>query len=136
MLGTFDLSRVLILYLVWHYTQALHDLFSLIADGFRFIIHFFSIRLLTRTFFAPWRRLHEEAPKGIAHVADFLAAKTVNTIMRCVGILVRASVLLMGLATLASFLCLSIVLFFCWLFLPLSVGALVMTGFSYLSGIF
>jgi hypothetical protein len=135
MMASFDISRVLILYIVWHYTRALYDLFAIWSDGLRFILHFFSISLLLRTFFSPWRRLHEENRGGLLNISDFIAAKTVNLIMRCVGMVMRLLVISAGLIAFAVFFGMGIFMFFCWLFLPLGVAALSVVGVSYLLGI-
>lgn len=135
MIRSFDISRVLLLYGVWHYTRAPYNLFSIWMDVLRFVLHFFSVRLLLRTFFAPFHRLQERAPSGLAHVGDMIAAQTVNLIMRCVGMTMRACILVVGCCAYIVTFFLGAFFLFAWLFLPLGVGVFVVIGLSYFFGL-
>lgn len=127
----FVLPQLLIYYAVWHYSRALHDYFALWENAFRTIVHFFSIPLLIKTFFSPFHRLREMPPKGF-HPGDFIAAQTVTLIMRIVGILLRATLIICGMGSLIVVALAGMVLFIGWLLLPVLITALFIFGTMYL----
>jgi hypothetical protein len=119
MSGTF----MLLDFSAWYYTRAFRDIFAVWFNFMWFIVHFFSIPLLLRTLFAPWKRITDESrPKG---VEDFLASHLMNGMSRVLGALVRVTVIACGvlfllLGTLGLFLFVAL-----WVCLPvLSVAAL------------
>lgn len=126
-----DLSQLLVIYVVWHYSRGLHDFFSLWENGFRLIVHFFSLPLLFRTFFSPFHRLREAPLRGF-HPTDYLASMTVNIIMRFVGVLLRSVLITAGMLSLIVMLFLGAVLLIAWIFLPVFVAVLFIIGFKYL----
>ncbi len=126
-----DLSQFLVFYVVWHYSRGLYGFFALWENIFRTVIHFFSIPLLIKTFFSPFHRLAETPPKGF-HPGDFIAAKTVTLIMRIVGIIMRAILIVSGLIGLIVVALVGIVLFVSWVLLPVFIAALFIIGAAYL----
>ncbi len=127
----FDLTQFLMFYIVWHYSRALYDFFGLWENAFRTVIHFFSIPLLLKTLFSPFHRLSETPPRGF-HPGDFIAALTVTLIMRIVGIILRSTLIIAGVLTLLVVTLVGAVCFVGWLFLPVLIGALLITGSAYL----
>jgi hypothetical protein len=85
----------LISYIAWHYSLGLKDLFGLIRNFLWFSGHIFSIPLLFRTLFSPWKRMNEAYPKGL-NLSNIGEALLVNTLMRLVGALVRLSAIFIG----------------------------------------
>lgn len=107
---------------VWYYTRAFRDILAVWLNFMWFIVHFFSIPLLLRTMFAPWKRITDESrPKSIE---DFLASHLMNVMSRVLGVLARMSVITVGvffllIGTLGFFLFIAL-----WVCLPvLSVAA-------------
>lgn len=88
-------------YVKWHYTEGFRDLFRNWKSFISFTLHFFSLRLLFRTWFTPFGRLDEEYKKGFDTEA-FFETLVVNTLMRAVGFVLRTFVISIGL--LVSFL--------------------------------
>jgi hypothetical protein len=108
-------------YFIWHYSTALVDFARTASNFFWCIWHYFSIEILARSFFVPWKRLNE-AQNG------FIARVIVGISMRAIGILARLAVFA---AASVSFVLLSIVSVFAfvlWLILPLIVVLLFIVG--------
>lgn len=126
--------RVILSYLRWHYTQGTLDLLRNFFNIFWFIFHFFSIGVLTKTLFAPLKRLGME--KG-AHfnLAEFGSALIINTIMRVVGFICRSAIILVGLVVLACALAVEAVLVVVWLALPVIVVGFIVKGFELLASL-
>lgn len=104
-------------YAVWHYTRGVHDIFDIWKNIMWFVKEFFSINLLLKTFFKPWKRLQERHYRSEG-ISEFLTNVTVNTLMRIVGIFIRTIVIVIGLAFLILSFILGILLFGIWFILP------------------
>lgn len=109
-------------YIIWHYTGALKDFWRFFFTILWFLYHFFSLPILVRTFFAPWRRLKEHT-RGHP-LEDFIA----NTALRLVGIVMRSATIVAGVVALILAVVLLIAAFFVWLSLPLLVPMLLVFG--------
>ncbi|MBU6390285.1 hypothetical protein KGQ31_01920 [Patescibacteria group bacterium] len=116
-------------YLLWHYTKALADLARIVSNYLWFIGNYFSINVLLRTLFSPWRRLAVTSGRGGEE--SFLGAFIINTIMRFVGFLVRAFTILFGALALAAVAVLGIGAFAAWLLLPVIIFFLFFAGLGY-----
>jgi hypothetical protein len=118
-------------YLRWHYSAALARYWQVAANLLWFVTHFFSLALLVKTFFAPWRRLGESYPTGF-RPSEFLAAFFVNFLMRLVGIIIRALMILVGLLVWAVAALGALAGFVLWLALPLVIAGLILVGLKLL----
>lgn len=110
-------------YFVWYYSSALRDLAALWLNFMWFIVYFFSIPLLLRTLFSPWRRMTDTYRRG--SIEDLMSTFVMNVMTRVFGAMVRSVIILMGIL----FLLLGIVVFcigiVTWLMMPVgSVFAL------------
>ncbi len=113
-------------YILWHYTKAWQDIFRIIGNYLWFIHNFFSINLLARTLFSPWRRLSIAGGKGAED--SFFGALLVNTIMRAVGFLIRSITILAAATVLFLTILLSCAFLIIWFFLPAIVFFLFFSG--------
>ena len=112
-------------YLLWHYALAWADLTRLYRNLAWFLWNFFSISLLLRTLFSPWRRLHESAQKD---AGGLLGSLIMNTILRFIGFFARVATILFGLASLLLFCAAGAAFFVLWPLLPLVPFALILSG--------
>lgn len=115
------------LYFLWHYGRSFENVLNAWGNFIWFLYHFFSIGLLTRTFFAPWHRLDEHAKTGL-HVEAFLENVVANTLMRLIGMLARLFVIASGILAIALTLVFGCIAFIVWALLPLTVLMLIITG--------
>lgn len=114
-------------YCVWHYTRAYRDLISIERNLLWFLFHFFSIPELSRTLFAPWRRLGEEYP-SVFDTEEFFGALIINTLMRIIGISIRFIILTTGCVVLLLGTVLAGVALVVWTLLPLLIIFTFVTG--------
>ena len=124
------LIQVLWFYILWHYTKAWHDLLRVISNYLWFIGNYFSISLLLRTLFSPWRRLSIKGGKG--QQDSFFGALLINTLMRVVGFIFRIITILAGAFVLLFAVILSVFLIALWLVLPIFVFFLFFGGLGFM----
>lgn len=115
-------------YLVWHYSLAIRDFAIIIGNLLWFLYHYFSIPILFRTLFSPWRRLSESYSHNILKPNEFFSTLIVNSLMRIFGFLVRSVMILVGILMWLSSLVLSVVAMVFWLFLPIIIPVLIFFG--------
>lgn len=118
-------------YIKWHYSEAFRDLWRNWKSFLIFILHFFSLKLLMRTWVSPFGRLNEGYRKTFS-LEDFLETLVVNTMMRLVGFFMRTFVIISGLIVFALVFFFGIVAIILWVLAPLIVISLFIQGLSFL----
>ena len=113
---------VLIKYFHWHYFKQSGTILLGWKNLLRFNLEFFSIPVLLRTFFWPWRKYEDSFAKGF-DLMQVLEVITFNMMSRVIGILLRSILIVMGIS-------LEIIIFFggliiltIWLTVPLLISA-------------
>ncbi|HEY4476907.1 MAG TPA: hypothetical protein VJB69_02940 [Candidatus Paceibacterota bacterium] len=115
-------------YFAWHYTNGLVGCIRLLADFLWFIYHFFSIPVLGRTLFTPWRRLGESYRRGF-DPEGVLETIIVNVLMRLFGLVMRIVFLVVGFVALFLTSSLGIFLTIIFFFAPLVIAVSFIIGF-------
>lgn len=124
-------SSIITDYFRWHYTHAFNELFHVWLNLLWFVIHYFSLPQLMRSWFSPWKRITEERRDGWSFeaIASFVV---INLLTRLVGGIIRTAVIFIG----ALFLCVTIVagavIHLLWIVLPLLITAFFILGISLL----
>lgn len=110
---------LIIHYLYWHYLVAPRNLLGIWRNFLTFDWHFFSIGLLLKTFFRPWKRIVVLKRVRGFDPKEFLERQIGNLFSRFLGMIVRSFVIALGcLAEIAT--CISgLVILLAWLVLPL-----------------
>ena len=107
-------------YLTWHYGQAFTEIWNTTTNFIWALYHFFSVSLLFKTLFSPWRKMDVSYGKGIS-MDNFFGPLIVNTVMRLVGMLIRSIVIVMGLSSILIIFLLGCAAIILWPFLPLII---------------
>lgn len=113
----YDREPLFFAYAKWHYGQGLRELFGVAGNFLWFVAHFFSFKLLLKTWFSPWKRLGEKYEGGFNFEA-LASVIVVNTLMRIVGFITRTIVLCVGLLSYLFVLALSLLVILIWLLAP------------------
>ena len=121
------LIQVIPQYILWHYTLGLRSTAAFGTNLLRFLFAFFSLSLLIRTLFSPWRRLGEDYTKGLRPGAWF-ETFVINTLMRLVGFLIRLGLIFAGVVTLLLGVILFLSLVIGWLLAPVIIISLAVAG--------
>ncbi len=118
-------------YLLWHYTEAYKELFTVSRDLLWFVVHFFSIPQLLKTLLSPWRRIVEEKKKSW-NLEDFASRILINILSRIIGAIMRLLVIVIGLVCLTVMLVLVTALCVTWVLLPVIIIGCFVLGVVYL----
>ena len=119
-------SVLLLSYLKWHYLDATRDILRGWGNILWFILNYFSVSLLLRTLFSPWRGIQWGKRKGF-YPGDMLFTLMSNLTSRILGAIVRSFLIMTGLLGETVFFVLGAFLLMFWLFLPF----LIFIGFIY-----
>lgn len=106
-------------YLRWHYIKAPKFIVFLIGNYLFFIGHFFSVKLLLKTLFSPWRKLTAQKEKPGINFGDILNVFAFNAISRVLGLIVRTISLFLSLIFFILVLVLGVFILLAWLFIPI-----------------
>lgn len=116
----FGRSPFILAYIRWHYGRGLKEFFGVAGNFLWFVVHFFSFKLLLKTWFAPWKRLGEHYSGGL-DLEAFASSVIVNGLMRAVGFCTRTLVLSVGLISYILVLAFSLFIFVIWILAPIIV---------------
>ena len=117
-------------YMRWHYTRAFSDSFAIWRNITYFVFTFFSIPLLLRTLFQPWKRIEAERESSGFDLQDYLSTKLVNFIMRLVGAAMRLMLIFIGLMCTGFVVVVGLQFFIVWIFLPINLVLLMVSALS------
>lgn len=126
-----EFVQVLWYYTIWHYTKAWGDIFRIIANYLWFVGNFFSINLLLRTLFSPWRRLGARSGEE-----SIFGTLVINFLMRFIGFGMRLGTVIVGALSLLLTMALGSIVLLAWLFLPIIVFFLFFAGLGYVFNLF
>ncbi len=111
-------------YARWHYSGALIGYIRILKNFWWFIVAYFSIPLLFKTLFVPYKRMTETAKPT---VSSWLEARVINTLSRLVGLVVRLLLLTCGFLVLCTLTLVGMLGYFLWIGLPVLsiIGSLI-----------
>lgn len=108
---------IIIEWLNWQFYEMPRFLFEVWMNYFNFASDIFSVRLLLRTFFSPWRRYNWRYPKGF-DVTEFFNTLISNTFSRFLGALMRIVLIITGILFQIFVALAGLIIFIGWLLLP------------------
>jgi len=114
-------------YLKWHYGKAIFSIIQIWKNFLFFVFEFFSVKLLFKNFFDPWKKMSDTYPKNF-DFKKYTYTFITNLIVRVVGILMRSGLIIIGLVSYLIMILLYPIVLMLWLFLPLIVIFLIYSG--------
>lgn len=111
---------------LWYYTTAIRNILSLWMNAMWFVTHFFSIPLLAKTLFAPWKRMTDEYHR--TGIEDIIATFIMNVMSRVFGAMVRLCILACGVFSLVCTTCMLFVTLAVWVVLPVVSAYFIVYG--------
>ncbi|MDI6591535.1 MAG: hypothetical protein QME61_01145 [Patescibacteria group bacterium] len=124
-------QNILFQYLIWHFLEMPGNILKTWKNFLKFNLNYFSIHLLLRTFFFPWRRYRIPYGKGF-DIERYLEAFFSNLIFRILGATVRSFLILTGILIEIFIILGGMIVFLGWLLLPILLLAGLYFGFKIL----
>jgi hypothetical protein len=118
-------------YLIWHYAQGFVQFLSVWKNLLWFIIRFFSLPELIRSWVSPWKRITEQRTKAW-DIEDFFGSIIINILSRIIGFIMRTMVIAIGLVMLLLMLVGGAIAYLAWIVAPALVVFLIILGVSYI----
>jgi len=118
-------------YLLWHYSRAFLEIFHVWLNFLWFIVHFFSIPQLLRSWVSPWKRIIEARGNkwSLEDLASFII---IGFISRLIGFILRTTLICIGTICLLLTVVGGFLVYLFWLTAPLAIIALLVFGFGFL----
>ena len=110
-------QNILIQYFLWHFLEQSKAILKAWKNFLLFNLNYFSIPLLIKTFFSPWRRYSWSYGKGF-DLKRYFSVFISNLISRLLGAAIRFFLIAIGILAEISLILLGIIVFLGWLFLP------------------
>jgi len=102
----------------WYYTKGVKNILLAWKNFILFSMEYFSIPLLFKTLFSPWKRDITKKPRGfdLKKIVEYI---TFNIISRAMGFFMRFFTILVGILFFILVIFIGAVVFVLWLVLPL-----------------
>jgi len=102
----------------WYYTKGVKNVLLTWKNFILFSMEYFSIPLLFKTLFSPWKRDITKKPRGfdLKKTVEYI---TFNTISRAIGFFMRFFTILVGILFFVLVIFIGAIVFVLWLVLPL-----------------
>jgi hypothetical protein len=120
-------GEFLVDYIVWHYGRSIQDFLTVWSNYVWFLYNFFSIPLLLKTLFSPWRRMNEQSKVGF-NMEAFFEKVMANFIVRIIGFGLRVFVIVSGCIAIFLTFIGGFAFFIIWVTLPLTLVLLPATA--------
>ena len=120
------MQNILFQYLIWHFFDMPKNILRAWRDYLRFNLNYFSVPLLLKTLFSPWRKYQVSYGKGF-DLGKYLEAFFSNLIFRIFGAIIRTFLIVIGIIAEMVIVLGGILAFFAWMVLP----ALLILGLYY-----
>jgi len=104
-------------YLSWQFLDVPKNLLKAWGNFLKFNLNYFSVPLLLKTFFSPWRRYSWSRGRGF-DLGKFFEALFSNLISRILGALMRTFLIVFGIIAEAFILVIGLIIILGWIFLP------------------
>jgi len=124
-------QNILWQYLVWQFFEVLKNILRGWKNFLIFNLNYFSIFLLIRTFFSPWRRYVWAYPRGF-DIGRYLETFISNLISRILGAVMRVFLIFFGILTEIFIFFAGLIVILVWLALPIILIKGIIFGFEIL----
>lgn len=122
-------QNIAVAWVKWHFYDVPAFLLSVYRNYLNFGLYYFSIPLLARTFFSPWRKYQWNYPKGL-NIGEMLAVLVSNLFSRLMGALSRIVLIIAGSIFEMLIAIFGAVIVIVWVLIPLLIVAIIVM-FSY-----
>jgi hypothetical protein len=111
-------TNMLFQWLFWQFFEMLGNILKSWKNFLKFNLNYFSVPLLLKTFFSPWRRYRWSYGKGF-DIKRYFEAFFSNLISRILGAILRSFLIFIGLLAEIFIIFAGTIIFLGWLALPI-----------------
>ena len=110
-------QNIIFQWFFWQFFEMPRNILKAWRNFLLFNLNYFSVILLLKTFFSPWRKYELGYPRGF-QFGKYLEVFFSNLISRILGALVRIVLIIVGLLAQLFIIFAGIIIFFGWIVLP------------------
>jgi len=125
------MQNIFFQYLHWQFLEMPRNILSAWRNFLLFNLDYFSVGLLLKTFFSPWRRYSWVYPRGFS-ISKYLEVFFSNLISRILGAVVRSFLIIFGIVAEVFLIVGGATAFVFWLVLPFLIIFCLVFGISIL----
>jgi len=123
-------ENVISVWLIWHFLEMPKFLLGVWKNYILFALNYFSLPVLLKSLFAPWRRYKWNYPKGLA-VGEFFSTFISNTFSRFMGAIMRIVLIAVGIIFQIFVILAGLIIFLLWILVPFIIIAGLLFVFIY-----
>jgi len=110
-------KNILTSWLYWHFVEAPKEILKGWKNFLLFNLNYFSVPLLLKTLFSPWRRYSWSYGRGF-NISRYLEVALSNVFSRSVGLVMRIVLVCIGLVVEVFIVVAGLIIFLGWVLLP------------------
>ena len=112
------MENIFLQYLSWQFLEVPANILRAWRNFLKFNLNYFSIPLLFKSFFSPWRRYSVPYGRGF-DIGRYFTTLFSNLIFRFLGMIMRSFLIIIGLLVEVFIIFGGLTIFFGWLILPI-----------------
>ena len=121
-MATNNSKNIFILWLKWHFYKMPKFLLGVWKNYILFALNYFSLPILLKSLFAPWRRYRWNYPKWF-DIGEFISTLISNVFSRLIGALVRLVLIVIGILFQIFVIFAGLIIFLLWILIPFIIIA-------------
>jgi len=115
-------QNVVVVWLFWQFLEVPKFLLEVWKNYILFALNYFSLPVLLKSLFAPWRRYKWNYPKGF-EVGEFFSTLISNMFSRLIGALIRIILIVFGILFQIFIIFTGFIVFLLWMLIPFIIIA-------------
>ena len=115
-------DNIFLTWFFWHFYGVPKFLLRIWKNYILFASNYFSLPVLLKSLFSPWRRYKWNYPKGL-DVGGFLSTIISNGVSRIMGAIMRIFLIIFGFIFQIFIIFAGLIIFLLWIFIPIIVIA-------------
>ena len=123
-------QNIFYVWALWHFYEMTKFLLGVWKNYILFALNYFSLPILLKSLFAPWRKYRWRYPKGFA-VGEFVSTFISNSFSRIIGAMMRIVLIVAGILFLVFVAILGFVIFLAWILVPFVIIGGFLFAFNY-----
>ena len=112
------MQNIVFQWLSWQFFDVPKEILKVWKNFLKFNLNYFSVPLLIKTFFSPWRKYRMSYGKGF-DIGRYIEVFFSNLLFRTLGAIMRSFLIILGLLVEIFIIFCGIIIFLGWLILPI-----------------